>query len=382
VKKWTAIIHQSEPLLTKIFNQDSAYLLFHDDADGCCAAAILINLMHQHASHDFIGVTSPEKHSVDLTPKLVDRLRTAKPKFIIAMDLAFTQSVATIKKLLSQLNAHMLIYDHHIQSQALDWPTRCIHINPFTFNLGNIPASHYSYILHKHHTHSTTTSWIAAVGVVADYRTNECTDLLTEVRQHYPTLYPFKTIDQTTAIHSPLMQLAHLINAGYQHSDQLGAKLAIAALDEAVTNPHMLLEGTSEKANRLHQFRHEVDAELERYLQQFNSQAEFLLNTQLAFFTINPKFNIASQIATQLQHTHPHTIIAIISPETQGKLKISLRRGTNQKVNLATLAATTTANLDHASGGGHQEAAGCVIQKQDLDTWKKNTITHLEKLLP
>jgi nanoRNase/pAp phosphatase (c-di-AMP/oligoRNAs hydrolase) len=177
------------------------------------------------------------------------------------------------------------------------------------------------------------------------------------------------------------MQLGHLINAGYQHSDQLGAKLAIEALDEAATNPHMLLEAQSEKAKRLHQFRQEVDEELERYLKQFNSEAEFLLNAQLAFFTIDPKFNIASQVATQLQHMHPQTNIAIISPETQGKLKISLRRGTNRKVNLATLAATTTANLVHASGGGHQEAAGCVIQEQALDAWKTNTIEYLERLL-
>jgi single-stranded DNA-specific DHH superfamily exonuclease len=335
--------------------------------------------MAKKSAHDFLNFASPEKHSVELTQRLFKKLQEKRPKFIISLDLALTNSVKKIKVLLDSLNAQMLIYDHHVQSKSLKWPKNCIHINPFNFDLGNIPASYYSYVLYKHYVNESNACWVAAVGVVQDYRAKECKDLLKEVKDLYPFLYPFEIIDQPTALRSPLMTMGHLVNAGYQHSDYEGARIAVEALNETLQmdDPTILLEGKTEKTKLLHRFRTEVDEELKEYLKRFDSEAKFHLDSQVAFYSVNPKFNIISQIATQLQHSHPDTIIAIIAPETQKTLKISLRRGGNVKTDLAALAESTTAGLAQASGGGHKDAAGCVIQNEDLSLWKNNTLHYL-----
>lgn len=370
-------------MLSHIFKENSAFLLFHDDADGCCAAAILLNLVSKQTLHGFLDFASPEKHSVELTTRLVKKLREEKPKFITSLDLALTSSAGKIKTLLKLLDAHMLIYDHHVQSKSLRWPKECIYINSINFNLGNIPASYYSYILYKHYLKNDNACWVAAVGTVADYRTGECTKLLEEVKQSYAFLYPFETINQPTALRSSLMTIAHLVNAGYQHSDYFGAKLAVKALNEALEkdDPTILLEGKTEKAKLLHAFRREVDEELKKYLKQFDSKAEFHLSSKIAFYLINPKFNITSQIATQLKHSNPNTIIAVISPETQKTTKVSLRKGSNVKTDLAALAKSTTTRLLQASGGGHRDAAGCVIRNEDVNLWKKNTLKNVGRTL-
>lgn len=379
MENWIKIIKQSETILSHIFTENSAFLLFHDDADGCCAAAILLNLVSKQAKHGFLGFASPENHSVELTPRLLEKLQEKSPSFIVSLDLALTKSVEKIKTLLSFLKAHILIYDHHIQSKSLRWSDRCIHINPLNFNLGNKPAAHYSYVLYKNYMKKTNACWVAAVGAVADYRAKECRDLLQEVRNRYPSLYPFETISQATALRSPLMTMAHLVNAGYQHSDYSGARIAVEALDEALQmdDPTMLLEGKTEKATLLHRYRQEVDKELSKYLEQFDSKAEFHSDSQLAVYSIKPKFNITSQIATQLQHNNPNTTIAVISPETQETMKVSLRRGSKVKTDLATLAESTTTGLVQASGGGHRDAAGCILRNEDIDLWKKNTLQYL-----
>jgi len=368
-------------MLSHVLKEDSAFLLFHDDADGCCAAATLLNLVSKQTTHGFLNFASPEKHSVELTPRLLKKLQEEKPKFIVSVDLAFTNSTEKIKNLLSFLGAHMLIYDHHIQSKFLRWPERCVHINPLSFNLGNIPAAYYSYVLYKNYLKEDNACWVAAVGAVADYRAKECRDVLQEVRNRHPSLYPFETINQATALRSPLMTMAHLVNAGYQHSDYSGAKIAVEALNEALQmdDPTMLLEGKTEKATLLHRYRKEVDKELSKYLEQFDSKAEFHSDSQLAVYSIKPKFNITSQIATQLQHNNPNTTIAVISPETQKTMKISLRRGSKVKTDLAALAESTTTGLVQASGGGHRDAAGCILRNEDIDLWKKNTLQYLRK---
>jgi len=383
LEKWTAIIKQSEAMLSHVLKEDSAFLLFHDDADGCCATATLLNLVSKQTTHGFLNFASPEKHSVELTPRLLKKLQEEKPKFIVSVDLAFTNSIEKIKNLLSFLGARMLIYDHHIQSKSLRWPERCVHINPLNFNLRNIPASCYSYVLYKHYTKEDDACWVGAVGAVADYRAKECGDLLEEVRHRYPSLYPFKTIDQPTALRSPLMIMAHLVNAGYQHSDYSGARVAVEALNEALQldDPTALLEGKTKKARLLHRFRREVDEELRKYLEQFDSEAEFHLDARVVFYSLKPKFNVTSQIATQLQHSNPNTIIAVMSPETQKTLKVSLRRESKIKTNLAALAEATVAGLVQASGGGHQDAAGCILRNEDVNLWKENMLQHLRRAL-
>jgi hypothetical protein len=376
---WSTLLTQADAFLEPVFEDDAAYLLFHDDADGCCAAALLLDLVATHGANPLRGFASPETHSIQLTPRLRRILEQQQPRYIIAVDLALTQSVDTIATLLNQLDARMLIYDHHIQSQALPWPPRCLHLNPLAFNLGNKPASWFAYLLHSHYTESSRAAWVAAVGITADYRVDGCPDVFDDLRRTYPALYPFTTLSQTHARRTPLMTLAHLVNAGYQHADHAGARLAVEALQEALqqNDPFPLLHATTDKAKRLHQYRKAITAELSKYLERFATEAEFHLEGKLAFFTMAPTFNITSQIATELQHRHPETIIAIIAPETPDTLKVSLRRGSTVTTNLAALAQATTAKLAQASGGGHPEAAGCVLRNDDLNLWKQQTLDHL-----
>jgi single-stranded DNA-specific DHH superfamily exonuclease len=380
---WKTIIKESQPFLTQVLRDDSAFLLFHDDADGCCAAAVLLHTVSCEAAHGFIDFASPEKHSVELTPRVAGKLVEEKPKLIVSLDLALTSSASKIARLLESLDAHMLMYDHHVQSRSIEWPERCTHLNPLNFKLGNKPASCYSHVLYKHRTGKSDACWAAAVGVVADYRTEQCRRLIEEVRRSYPRLYPFKTVDQTTALKSPLMTMAHLVNAGYQHADHKGAKTAVKALNEALQtgDPAALLEGRTKRARILHRYRRDVDEELKKFLDQFDSEAELHLDQRLAFYFMEPRYNITSQTATQLQHGHRNTVIAIISPETPKTLKVSLRRGNKVKADLAALAESSITGLRQASGGGHPEAAGCVLRKEDLGTWKENVLKRLHQSL-
>lgn len=378
---WAQVIRLHSRVLQYAFKEEAACLLFHDDADGCCAAAIFETLLQQQTSHGFLEVSSPENHSVELTSRLYRRLLELKPKFIISVDLAFTDSIKKIKSLLDEINAQMLIYDHHLQSKNVNWPKRCIHINPFNFNLGNKPAACFSYAVYKHFTRKDDACWVAACGVIADHRTEECSELIEQVKRNYPYLYPHTIISQHAAENTPLMKIAHLVNAGYQHSNHEGAKIAFEALQESLqaNQPRTLLQSKTEKAKLIHRFREEVNRELRRYIDNFNSEAEHHRDLKITFYSIKPEFNITSQIASELVDDFPDTIIAVISPETNHRLKVSLRKGVRRTTNLSLLAEVTVQNLNAATGGGHQDAAGSSFRKEDLNVWKEKVLEHLRK---
>lgn len=386
MEEWAGMIAQADNVISRVFQEDNVFLLHHDDADGCCAAAILLHLFSTQSSPQIaasIAYTSPENHSVEITQRLMKKLMEKRPKYIISVDLALTKSGEKITSILDSLKAKMLAYDHHAHSKSRRWPKEFTYLNPLSYNLGNIPASCFSYILHKHYTKKDDSCWVAAIGTIADYRTSECKDLVKKIKHNYPDLYPYKSIDQLTALRSPLMTMGNLINAGYQHSDHNGARIAVEALVEAMKleDPTILLKGETKRTRILHKFRLEVDQELKEHLKRFESKTDFHPDSSLAFYFLKPKFNITSQLSTQLQHSYPNTIVAIISPETEKTLKVSLRRGINVKIDLAFLAEKTSSKLEGASGGGHKDAAGCILWKEDLDEWKKTILNLLEKII-
>jgi single-stranded DNA-specific DHH superfamily exonuclease len=387
LEKWARMITQADPIISAILQRDQGFLLHHDDADGCCAAAILLHLIATLASPKnaaSLAYASPENHSVDITPRLEKLLTETHPTSILSVDLALTKSVTKLAELLDALHARMLIYDHHTHSTPRQWPAASTYLNPLNHNLGNVPASYFAYILHKHYTTTEDSCWVAAIGTVADYRVHECPDLIQQVANRYPNLYPYERINQQTALRSPLMTMGHLINAGYQHADHHGARIAVEALIEALNlhDPTILLRGATRRTQTLQRFRQDVAQELQEHLDGFESTAEFHQDARLAFYFLTPKFNITSELSTQLQHKYPDTILAIIAPETKKTLKVSLRRGINVETNLAVLAEATSSSLDGASGGGHQDAAGCTLPTDSLNDWKKTILTLLCKMTP
>jgi single-stranded DNA-specific DHH superfamily exonuclease len=386
LKKWAGMITQADPIVSEILERDNAFLLHHDDADGCCAAAILLHLIATHVAPEnttSLAYASPENHSVEITPRLEKLLTETHPTYILSVDLALTKSASKLAEILDALQARMLIYDHHAHATPPRWPTASTYVNPLNHNLGNIPASCFAYILHKHYTTLEDSCWVAAIGTIADYRVNECNHLIQQVQDHYPDLYPYQRINQPTALRSPLMTMGHLINAGYQHADHRGARIAVEALIEALDlqDPTILLRGATKRTRTLQRFRRDVAQELQEHLEGFESTAEFHQDAGLAFYFMTPKSNITSELSTQLQHKHPDTILAIIAPETNKTLKVSLRRGINVKTNLAFLAEATSSTLDGASGGGHKDAAGCILPTDSLNDWKKAILTLLHKTI-
>lgn len=381
---WAKIIESSDIILSSIFREDSAFLMFHDDADGCCSAAIFQKLISDCSKRSLIGFGAPERHSVELTDGLTRKIKEKNPRFIISLDLPLRDSVTDLRKLLDYLKAEMLIYDHHVISKPFEWPPQCIYVDPRNFGLGDIPASYYSFRLYEHYSGKQDLCWIAAVGVVADYRTDTCRDLIEEVKRHYPKLYPYKEINQSTALLSPLVTIGDTLNAGYQHSpDSSGAIIAVKALNEAINegDPSTVLEGRTKHSAILCRFKERIDREMDEYLYQIESRAEFLINSMLMFYHIKPKYEIVSRLSSKLQHLYSKTIIIVLAPLNSNLLKVSLRRGKEVRIDLAELAHETTKNLESASGGGHPDAAGCVIDAKDADPWKQNVIDYVRDAL-
>ena len=114
-------------------------------------------------------------------------------------------------------------------------------------------------------------------------------------------------------------------------------------------------------------------------MDKFNHEAERHKALKVWFYSIQPQFDITSQIASELVDNYPDTIIAVISPETNRMLKASLRKGERRAANLSLLAEVAVQNLKAAYGGGHHDAAGSIFRKEDFNVWKANVLEHIRK---
>lgn len=141
-------------------------LVSHLDADGICAASIMIKLLNQMNMRYSISIVT------QLQKEVVDELRLEDYKNYIFTDLGSGQ-LSYIKEKLSDRN--IIVLDHHEPEDAGELPDNIFHINPHLQGVDGsieISGSGVVYLFSKTATGSTDLAHIAVIGAVGDVQ--EC----------------------------------------------------------------------------------------------------------------------------------------------------------------------------------------------------------------
>lgn len=116
-----------------------------------------------------------------------------------------------------------------------------------------------------------------------------------------------------------------------------------------------------------------VEKEIDKYVDEFKDEAEFISDKNLYFYEFNPKFKISSIVTSKLSDTE-HDKIFISFSKYDGFIKVSARNQGGIK-DVGELMKKAVEGLEDANGGGHAKAAAATIRKEDLEEFRENLLS-------
>lgn len=119
-----------------------------------------------------------------------------------------------------------------------------------------------------------------------------------------------------------------------------------------------------------------VREEVDFWVSKLSNEAEYFSDKDLYFYYFKPKFQVSSIVSSISASQHPKSIIIVLVPSEvdEDLLKISARNNEGIR-DVNTLVRSAIVGLKDAIAGGHKQATGGTIRKEDVEQFKKNILS-------
>jgi len=336
--------------LENMKENDGVVIIFNNDGDGICACSILMKFLKGKIKKDPYIISQP----MPMDKNLIQRVKTTIPTKIIFLDLAADQQ----QNIVNQMKAicDIMVVDHHRFVKDLN-TMGIVHVNPrFSRSDKYQSTSYVTYKLCSKIKDMSKYLWIAATGMVSDYDLTDSKDVVSEIKKEYK-------IENDNLYETIFGRLADIISANTATKNISGE--GITHIFVASENPEDIL--SNEKLKKSYS---EIEKEISDVISDADKNAEVIKN--FVFYNITSKYSIRSPISTRLSEKFPEKTV-VIYQKLGSKIKLSIR---NQKgkVDITKLLKKATKNLN-ASAGGHEKAAGAIINAKDWEIFKERFIS-------
>ena len=296
-------------------------LHFHADSDGVVSAFFvskeLDRLSIKYSLHPSLGayVEMQGKHNVSL-------------------------DISTIKS----ASIFNFSIDHHVADKAQHF-----YVNPRKSGFG-WPVCFLTYAMFG----DKTESWIAAVGIVADWCSERVpSDFWEIVKSQHPELVP--EVNQQTLVDDKLGDMALMIDCTIAKHRSKGAKMALKALKDAKS--YKTFFNGKGSAKELKENKAEILEEVNGMFGCEDVHKEFVL------IEFDSPYRIKSLVAAMAKKRHPNKLLVIVQKD-RDKMRLSFRQGDD----LDKLVKTLTKDI--GDGGGHPKASGGFVETKHYEKFK------------
>ncbi|MFH0956627.1 MAG: DHHA1 domain-containing protein [Candidatus Aenigmatarchaeota archaeon] len=343
------------PLHDLLATRGKKILLYHTDVDGICSAALFQRF--------FVGYSTIPLEGPIISDKLLGVLSSEKPRVITALDLPIDQEWKKIGKLLIALpSARIAIIDHHVPLKDMN-SERIMHVNPRFLSNAYIPASVLVYrMLLDMGKDAGDLVWIAAVGVIGDFAYVDCADILRECEKKYPALCEGK-LDKAETLSKKLMS-AVILEGAKGAEKALAVMLAAKGAQDMLSDPYLNACYDS------------VEKEIDAAVGGFAEKSEKIPSIGLYLYEVQSKLNIASTVSTRVAALNPDKMIFIVK-HSGPFVKVSARYQKGD-ISLNDLFKEVTKGI--GSGGGHEKAAGAVVERKHWDEFRMRVVARLTEM--
>lgn len=325
---------------------------YHSDADGLSASVIMAKTFEKLGNKNLSTV--PVEYFE--TEKMLKTFEKEKPQNVIFLDIAIDSKPDVIRKMSKQ---SLLIIDHHKIASDIN-ASNIVFIKPqmiSTIEPSRYPASKLTFDLCSSLVDLKKERWIAGIGIIGDKSEKQWKEFLKLIEKENKVSY------------EELKELADLIEAVKVVSPQDFANLFDMFY---FLEPKQILKSDFVK------LKEKLNKALDKWLSEFEKNANFFPELELYFYKIKPDFPIKSALIDRLTEKYPDKTIIVLEDLGEAKLRFSARRQ-DFKVKMNELLEKAVQGIPQAEAGGHVPAAAGSIPRGYLKRFEENIIKILRE---
>jgi single-stranded DNA-specific DHH superfamily exonuclease len=328
-------------------------LFYHRDADGICAASLLLKF--------FGDFEVDARQGPRIEREFVKALIEKKPDLVVFLDLPIDQEWEKIKEIFDKLpRLKIVVIDHHIHERDMN-SERIVHVNPRFFEDVYLATSYVVFKLMEALGRNTPAFvWIAGIGIIGDYDVKDCQDVLDLSEKMYPGSVGNRPLS------SKLGYASELICSAVTVKGSEGAEKVLKTLLESKDYRKFL------ESKRLKVWHRNVKEEIRRVIKDAYSNREIHQKLGLHIYTIRTRMSLTSAVSTYFAEKYPDKTV-IIRRRSEGEWKLSFRNQAGH-VNVGQLAKKCVQGI--GTGGGHKKAAGAIVS--DWDKFRERILEELK----
>jgi len=336
--------YQIEEIREHLNNAQNPVFFFDNDQDGLCSFLLLQKYIGR-------GKGFPIRTS-SLTKELFRKVEEFNSDYIFVLDKPNVSE--DFLEEVEKKNMPMIWIDHHeIPKEKI--PKYVNYYNPlFNKDKCNEPVTYLCYKITKR----KEDLWLAIVGCISD---NLVPEFYKEFTKNFPDLCLNSEKAFDIVYGSEIGKIARIIGFGLK--DKITNVVNMIKFILSCKTPYDFLEENNKNKTIYRRF-HEIDKKYQRILEKAKKSAK-INDKNLIFFKYGGEISMSSEISNGLRYLFPDKLIIVVY--TKGPRVNISGRGKNVR----NLVLKALDGLETATGGGHENAVGAQIRKEDLGEFEK-----------
>jgi single-stranded DNA-specific DHH superfamily exonuclease len=343
--------NQKKEIREHLNKAQNPVFFFDNDQDGLCSFLLLQRYIGR-------GKGFPIKTSPALTKDYLRKVEEFNSDYIFILDKPEVSE--DFVKEIEKKNIPIVWIDHHdILLEKI--PEYINYYNPlFSKDKSNEPVTSICYEITKR----KEDTWIAVIGCISD---NFVPPFYKEFQKDYPDL-SLNSEDAFKIFYgSGIGKLARIF--GFALKDKISNVISMMKFLMIIKTPYELIEENNKNKSIYKRFQ-----EIDKKYQKFLEKAKKNVSGDLVIFKYAGETSMSSDIANGLISLFPDKIIFAIY--TKGAKANISGRGKNVR----NLVLKAIDGLENATGGGHENAVGAQIKKEDLGEFEKRIKNYFNKI--
>ncbi len=324
---------------------DKIAIIAHNDLDGMASTILMEEVIKKKGIKiKFIGFY---QYSSKVLEEITNDLKKNSINKVFVLDLNLDN---INKKLFSKFREEFafLIIDHHPANPLFKKHKSIIKTDSYdcsaltTYFLINSPESIKKWL------------WLISSAMISDcsYRKKANLEFL---KKYYPE------ITEKNILNSAPSKLANKISS-----------ILIFFKTDLIKAYNLIKKGKFDEFDSIHK---EISKEISKFVSKFEKESKSYSNKNLRIYYFNPKFDVSNIITTKASFNNPNEIFVGISDDGASFLKISIRDQSGNK-DTNNLIKESIKKLRDSSGGGHKNASGGRIRKEDFNKFIDNLLRY------
>lgn len=330
-------------------NKKIAIIAHGNCSDGMASTVFLTELLQNKYRSISFPLCIFIDYSIDMYGELlINRLRKEKIEYLFVLDVGMNpQNVSSFEELSRQFS--VCYVDHH-PSDFIPSSPKCV-IKTESADCTTLMLYRFS----EEFIDVKKWFWLVCAVAVSEFSYKKQSNL-EFLKKYYPS-FSRENIENTVS---------------FKMSNVLGSLIKYYK-NEPLKALEIIIKQDFEFMNKINK---EVFGEIERVLNLFtNSESHY--NESIYFFNISSRFDVSSSVSTILSIKNLGKTIVTFS-EDEGdvsKVKVSARNNTEPiPYSMKSMIEFGIIGLSESTAGGHLPAAGAVILRKDLETFKKRVL--------